>query len=320
MKKAVFLDLATVGPDDLTVASLEGLPLSWAFYDSTSPSEVPERISQAEIVITNKCKLNADDITQAPELKYICAAATGFNHIDIEAADASGIAVSNVRNYGTPSVVQHVYALMLALSTKLMQYSAAVQRGDWHRSENFCLLDYPIEEVAGKALGIIGYGTLGQAVAKAAPALGLEVLVCQHLHGDAEPGRQPLDELLATCDILSLHIPLNKQTENLIGERELALMKKSALLINTGRGGIVDESALANALRQHKIAGAGVDVLAIEPPLDDSPLLTGDIPNLIVTPHTAWASRQSRQRLVDQIADNISAFLKGEIANRVGKT
>ncbi|MGB5280874.1 MAG: NAD(P)-dependent oxidoreductase, partial [Arenicellales bacterium] len=136
----------------------------------------------------------------------------------------------------------------------------------------------------------------------------------------AEPGRQPLDELLATSDILSLHIPLNKQTENLIGERELALMKKSALIINTGRGGIVDESALANALRQHKIAGAGVDVLAIEPPLDDSPLLAGDIPNLIVTPHTAWASRQSRQRLVDQIAENISAFLKGEIANRVGKT
>ena len=318
MKKAVFLDHSTVGPDDLTMASLEELPLSWTFYDSTSPSDVPERISRAEIVITNKCKLNADDITQAPELKYICAAATGFNHIDIEAADASGIAVSNVRNYGTPSVVQHVYALMLALSTKLMQYSAAVQRGDWHRSENFCLLDYPIEEVAGKTLGIIGYGVLGQAVAKAAPAMGLEVQVCQHLHGDAEPGRLPLDELLATCDILSLHIPLNKQTENLIGERELGLMKKSALLINTGRGGIVDEPALADALRQHNIAGAGVDVLAVDPPLYDSPLLAVYIPNLIFSPHTAWSSRQSRLRLVDQIAVFITAFLRGEIVNRVG--
>ena len=320
MKKAVFLDLATVDPDDLTMASLEGLPLSWSFYDATSPAEVPARISDAEIIVSNKCKLNADDIANASELNYICAAATGFNHIDIEAADTNGIAVSNVRNYGTPSVVQHVYALMLALSTRLMEYSAAVQRGDWHRSENFCLLDYPIEEVAGKTLGIIGYGVLGQAVAKVAPALGLEVQVCQHLHGDAEPERLPLDELLATSDILSLHVPLNKQTENLIGQRELSLMKKSALLINTGRGGIVDESALADALRQKKIAGAGVDVLAVEPPLDDSPLLAGDIPNLIVTPHTAWASRQSRQRLVDQIADNISAFLKGEIANRVGKT
>lgn len=320
MKKAVFLDLATVGPDDLTLSSLESLPLSWSFYDSTSPTTINEHISNAEIIVSNKCKLNVDAISRASDLKYICAAATGFNHIDIEAAEARGIAVSNVRNYGTPSVVQHVYALMLALSTKLMEYSAAVQRGDWHRSENFCLLDYPIEEVAGKTLGIIGYGVLGQAVAKVAPALGLEVQVCQHLHGDAEPGRLPLDELLASSDIISLHIPLNKLTENLIGEHELSLMKKSALLINTGRGGIVDESALANALRQHKIAGAGVDVLAIEPPLDDSPLLAGDIPNLIVTPHTAWASRQSRQRLVDQIADNISAFLKGEIANRVGKT
>ena len=317
MKKAVFLDLATVDPDDLTMASLEGLPLVWTFYDSTSPEEVAARISEAEIIVTNKCKLNAADIAQASELKYICAAATGFNHIDIEAADASGIAVSNVRNYGTPSVVQHVYALMLALSTKLMQYSEAVQRGDWHLSENFCLLDYPIEEVSGKTIGIIGYGTLGQAVAKVAPALGLEVQICQHLHGDPEPDRLPLDELLATSDIISLHIPLNKLTENLIGELELALMKNSALLINTGRGGIVDELALADALRQNTIAGAGVDVLAVEPPLDGSPLLASDIPNLIVTPHTAWASRQSRQRLVDQIADNISAFLSGDIVNSV---
>lgn len=318
MIKAVFLDLATVGPDDLSMSSLEGLPLAWEFYDSTSPAQVPARISETEIVVTNKCKLNADDIAKASELKYICAAATGFNHIDIEAADTSGIAVSNVRNYGTPSVVQHVYALMLALSTKLMQYSAAVQRGDWHRSENFCLLDYQIEEVSGKTLGVIGYGTLGQAVAKVAPALGLEVQICQHLHGDPEPDRLPLDDLLATSDIISLHIPLNKLTENLIGERELALMKNSALLINTGRGGIVDEPALADALRQNTIAGAGVDVLAVEPPLDGSPLLAKDIPNLIVTPHTAWASRQSRQRLVDQIADNINAFLSGDIVNRVG--
>ena len=317
MKKAVFLDLATVGPDDLTLSSLESLPLSWSFYGSTTPATLNEHISNAEIIVSNKCKLNADAISRASGLKYICAAATGFNHIDVEAAEARGIAVSNVRNYGTPSVVQHVYALMLALSTKLMEYSAAVQRGDWHRSENFCLLDYPIEEVAGKTLGIIGYGTLGQAVAKVAPALGLEVQICQHLHGDPEPDRLPLDELLATSDIISLHIPLNKLTENLIGEREISLMKKSALLINTGRGGIVDEPALADALRQHKIAGAGVDVLAVEPPLDDSPLLADDIPNLIVTPHTAWASRQSRQRLVDQIADNISAFLNGEIVNRV---
>ena len=275
------------------------------------------RICDAEIIISNKCKLNDAVLSRAKKLKYICAAATGFNHIDIEAADARGIAVSNVRDYATPSVVQHVYALILALSTKLMDYSSAVQNGHWSRSDNFCLLDFPIEEVAGRKLGIIGYGTLGQAVAKVAPALGLEVLICQHLQGEKESGRIDLGELLASADIISLHLPLNQQTTNLIGERELSLMKTGALLINTGRGGIVNEFALADALRQKRIAGAGIDVLVTEPPVEGSPLLEENIPNLIITPHTAWASRQSRQRLVDQIADNISAFLAGKPVNRV---
>ena len=223
-----------------------------------------------------------------------------------------------MRDYATPSVVQHVYALILALSTKLLDYSSAVHNGDWQTSENFCLLDFPIEEVAGKKLGIIGYGTLGTAVAKVAPALGLEVLVCQHQQGEPEPGRLNLDELLGSADIISLHLPLNKQTTNLIGKREFSLMKPNALLINTSRGGIVDEPALADALRQNRIAGAGIDVLVTEPPVDGNPLLEKNIPNLIITPHTAWASRQSRQRLVDQIAENIRSFLAGETVNRVG--
>ena len=316
--KAVFLDLATIGPNDLSLVSLDGLPLSWQYYDSTSAEELDMRICDAEIIISNKCKLNDAVLSRAKKLKYICAAATGFNHIDIEAAGARGIAVSNVRDYATPSVVQHVYALILALSTKLMDYNSAVQNGDWSRSDNFCLLDFPIEEVAGKKLGIIGYGTLGQAVAKAAPALGLEVAVCQHLQGEPEPGRLELDKLLASADIISLHLPLNEQTASLIGEREISLMKPNALLINTSRGGIVDEPALADALRQNRIAGAGIDVLVTEPPVDGNPLLEENIPNLIITPHTAWASRQSRQRLVDQIAGNIRSFLAGEIVNRVG--
>ncbi len=316
--KAVFLDLATVGPNDLSLSSLDGLPLSWQYYDSTTTEELDMRICDAEIIITNKCKLNEAALSRAKKLKYICAAATGFNHIDIEAAKAKAVAVSNVRDYATPSVVQHVYALILALSTKLLDYSAAVQNGDWQTSENFCLLDFPIEEIAGKKLGIIGYGTLGQAVAKVAPALGLEVLVCQHLQGEPEPGRLELDDLLGYADIISLHLPLNEQTANLFGEREISLMKPNALLINTSRGGIVDEPALADALRQNRIAGAGFDVLVTEPPVDGSPLLETNIPNLIITPHTAWASRQSRQRLVDQIADNIRSFLAGEIVNRVG--
>jgi glycerate dehydrogenase len=316
--KAVFLDLATVGPNDLSLLSLNDLPLSWQYYDSTSAEELDVRICDTEIIITNKCKLSESVLSRAKKLKYICAAATGFNHIDIEAAGARGIAVSNVRDYATPSVVQHVYALILALSTKLIDYNSAVQNGDWSRSDNFCLLDFPIEEIAGKKLGIIGYGTLGRAVAKAAPALGLEVAVCQHIKGEPEPGRLDLDELLASADIISLHLPLNEQTANLIGEREISLMKPDALLINTSRGGIVDEAALADALRQNRIAGAGIDVLLTEPPVDSNPLLEENIPNLIITPHTAWASRQSRQRLVDQIADNISSFLAGEVVNRVG--
>lgn len=315
--KATFLDLATIGPDDLTLSSLEKLPLRWEFHDTTSAAELLNRISDTEIIVTNKCKLNAESLTQAHKLKYVCAAATGFNHIDLTAAQAKGVVVSNIRDYATPSVVQHVYALILALSTKLLDYSAAVTNGDWQKTDNFCLLDFPIEEVAGKKLGIIGFGTLGKAVAKVAPALGLEVLVCQHLQGAPEAGRLKLYDLLATADIISLHLPLNNHTANLIGERETSLMKAGALLINTGRGGIVDETSLADALRNGKLAGAGIDVLATEPPIDGNPLLETGIPNLIITPHTAWASRQSRQRLVDQIADNISSFLAGDIVNQV---
>ena len=318
MKNAVFLDLDTLGTSDLTLSALDKLPLSWKFYNATQPAELLERIRDAEIIVSNKCALNAEALSSAQQLQYICAAATGFNHIDIETANAKGIAVSNVRDYATPSVVQHVYALILALSTRLMYYSAAVQNGDWSRSRNFCLLDYPIEEVAGKSLGIIGYGTLGRAVAKVAPALGLEVLISQHLHGTPEAGRLPLDELLARADIISIHLPLAKETANLIGTAEISRMKPSALLINASRGGIVDEQALVDALQQGRIAGAGFDVLSKEPPVEGNPLLKKGIPNLIITPHTAWASRQSRQRLVDQIAENIQSYLYGKANNRVG--
>jgi glycerate dehydrogenase len=178
-------------------------------------------------------------------------------------------------------------------------------------------MDFPIEEVAGKKIGIIGYGTLGKAVAKVAPALGMELLICQHLHGEPESGRLNLDALLTQADIVSMHLPLNDITANLIGQREFHLMKKSALFINTGRGGVVDDAALAKALLEKKIAGAGVDVLKTEPPVNGNTLLNKDIPNLIITPHTAWASRQARQRLVDQIATNIQSYLDGDITNRV---
>jgi glycerate dehydrogenase len=315
--KAVFLDLDTVGPGDLDFEKLNSLPVSWVYHEATSESEAAARIADADIVITNKSVLGQQALQAARQLQYISAAATGFNHIDIAAAEELGIPVSNVRDYATPSVVQHVYALVLALSTHLLDYNAAVRRGEWQTSDFFCLLDYPIDELAGKKLGIIGYGTLGHAVAQVAPAFGMEVLIGQHLHGEPDPERLGLDDLLAAADIISLHLPLNKRTRNLIGERELSLMKKNALLINTGRGGLVNEQALADALRSGQIAGAGFDVLSKEPPEAGNPLLAADIPNLIVTPHTAWASRQSRQRLLDQIAHNIQSFLDGSTANRV---
>jgi glycerate dehydrogenase len=315
--KAVFLDLATVGPDDLSLQPLEQLPLSWSFYQVTRPGEVADRIRDADIIVSNKCVLDAPAILSSSQVSYISAAATGYNHIDVNAAASAGIPVSNVRNYATHSVVQHVYALILSLSTRLQDYTGAVRRGQWEKSDNFCLLDYPIEEVSGKSLGIVGYGVLGRAVAAVAPALGMRVLVARSLTGEHSAERLPLNELLAQSDIISLHVPLTQQTRNLIGQRELSLMKPGALLINAARGGIVDEAALAHALKQGVIGGAGIDVLSKEPPVQDNPLLQSGVPNLLLTPHTAWASRQARQTLINELKLNIEAYLGGSVRNQV---
>jgi glycerate dehydrogenase len=222
-----------------------------------------------------------------------------------------------VRRYATPSVVQHVFSLILALTTHLREYQHLIQTNRWQRSEQFCLLDYPIREIYGKTLGIIGFGELGQGVAKVAEGFGMQVLVSQRPGSPLRRGRTPFDELLARSDILSLHCPLTDNTRNLIGKQELTLMRPSALLINTARGGIIDETALAEALRRGEIAGAGIDVLSHEPPSQGSPLLESNIPNLIVTPHIAWASQESRQRLIEEIARNIQAFINGQTPNRV---
>jgi glycerate dehydrogenase len=222
-----------------------------------------------------------------------------------------------VVGYGTPSVVQQVFALILALTTRLQDHQAAVARGEWQRSDQFCLLDYPFRELAGRRLGIVGYGELGRAVGRVGEAFGMQLLIAQRPGGDARPGRIPLVDLLPQVDVLSLHCPLTEQTRNLIGAAELSAMKPDALLINAARGGIVDEVALAAALRAGTIGGAGVDVLSREPPVEGNPLLAADLPNLIVTPHVAWASRESRQRMVDELALNIEAFLQGRERNRV---
>ena len=311
--KAVLLDCDSLGPDDLDLSALLALPVDWTIYPETSDRQVSERIADADIVLTNKAQISALSLSQASRLKMISIMATGTNAVDLRAAAENQVAVCNALKYGTGSVVQHVWALILALTTKIADYQRLAVDGTWQDSSMFCLLDFPVEELQGKVMGVVGAGDLGRGVAKVAEAFGLEVIYA------ALPGRQYPDqtrvdfnEFLGRADIVSLHCPLTADTTNLINKAELALMKPSALLINTARGGIVNEVALVQALSDGSIAGAGIDVLTNEPPREGNPLLDETISNLIVTPHCAWIARQSRQRLVDQTVDNLRAFLQGE--------
>ncbi|MCW8906598.1 MAG: 2-hydroxyacid dehydrogenase [Sedimenticola sp.] len=315
--KAVFLDTRTLDLGDLDMEPLKSTPFQWQFHPQSAATDVGDRIREARVVVSNKAILTGDDMRRSPDLKLICVAATGTNNVDLQAANELGIAVTNVTGYGTATVAQHTFGLILALSTRLLEYQAAVRRGDWSRSELFCLMDYPIREIAGKTLGIVGYGTLGRGVARIAEAFDMRVLLAQRPGGEIQPGRLALEQLLPRVDVLSLHCPLTEHTRNLIGPGELALMRPDALLLNTARGGIVDEEALAVALKRGKLGGAGVDVLTREPPPADHPLLQPDIPNLIVTPHNAWASKEARQRLLESVADNIRDYLAGGQNNRV---
>ncbi|MBU1190792.1 MAG: 2-hydroxyacid dehydrogenase [Gammaproteobacteria bacterium] len=312
----VVLDLATLHPEDLDLSALRATLPHWDLHDHSSASNVVERLQDAEVVITNKFVLDAELLAQTPKLKLICVAATGTNNIDLSAASERGIAVTNVTGYATPSVVEHVFALILSLQRRLSeQHRAAHER--WPNQRGFCVLDIPIQELRGKTLGIVGYGELGRAVANIGTAFGMCVLIAQRPGGDSRSNRAPLDEVLHNADVLSLHCPLTQTTRNLIGTRELALMKPTALLINTARGGIVDEPALVSALQNKQLGGAGIDVLIEEPPRHGNPLLEIQLPNLIVTPHIAWASREARQRLVNGLTENIRAYLEGEDRNRV---
>ena len=315
--RAVFLDLETVDRNDLDLSRLKALSKDWVLHPLTAPSETAARIHDAALVVTNKVVISADLMDQAPKLKLICVAATGTNNVDLAAAKARGIQVTNVTGYGTPSVVQHVFALILALKTNLLGYQHSIRAGNWQNSGSFCLFDYPITELAGKTMGIIGYGELGQGVALVAQAFGMQVLIAARPgSGEQQAGRVPLEQLLRDADVISLHVPLAENTRNLIGAAELALMKPDAILINTARGGIVDEAALAEALRAGRIGGAGLDVLTVEPPRDGNVLLDASIPNLIVTPHIAWASRESRQRMLNLVCESIEDFLAGRELRR----
>ena len=310
-QRAVFLDYTSLDLGDLDLD-----PLRRAFDDlqlwiDTTPANVIERLQGASVAISNKAVLNAQTLAACPDLKLILVAATGTNNVDLEAARAQGIIVANCQGYGTPSVAQHTLGLLLALATRLVDYNKAVADGQWQQAKQFCLLDFPIVELEGKTLGLFGHGELGSAVAKLAEAFGMRVLIGQIPGRPARAGRLTLDELLPQVDALTFHCPLTEHTRNFIGARELALLKRGAFVVNTARGGMIDEQALADALRSGHLGGAATDVLSVEPPRDGNPLLAADIPRLIITPHSAWGSREARQRIVGQLAQNAEAFFNG---------
>mgnify|MGYP003590976072 FL=1 len=310
-QRAVFLDYTSLDLGDLDLD-----PLRRSFGDlqlcaDTTPANVIERLQGASVAISNKALLNAQTLAACPELKLILVAATGTNNVDLEAARALGITVANCQGYGTPSVAQHTLGLLLALATRLVDYNKAVADGQWQQAKQFCLLDFPIVELEGKTLGLFGHGELGSAVAKLAEAFGMRVLIGQIPGRPARAGRLSVDELLPQVDALTFHCPLTEHTRNFIGARELALLKPGAFVVNTARGGMIDEQALADALRSGHLGGAATDVLSVEPPRDGNPLLGADIPRLIITPHSAWGSREARQRIVGQLAQNAEAFFNG---------
>lgn len=316
---AVFLDYATVSCGDLDPAALRAAMPNLVLHDVTPDVDIARRVAGAEIVLTNKLRMSADLMAASPALKLIALAATGTNNVDLAAAKQRGIAVCNIRDYCTPSVAQHVLGVILALTHRFQDYSRAATGGAWGASPQFTLLDYPIRELRGRTLGVVGWGVLGQAVAHICEtALGMRVLVANRLAGAKLPGRVDLPQLLAESDVVTLHCPLTPATTGMIGAAQLALMKRDAILVNTARGALIDVAALAAALRARTIGGAAIDVLPQEPPVDGSPLFAPDLPNLIVTPHTAWAARESRQRAIDEMAANVSSFLAGGDRGRVG--
>lgn len=306
--RLVFLDHASLQPDDLDFTALNALPLDITLHARTDAADTATRLRHADIAVSNKVVIDAAVIAACPQLKFIAVTATGVNNIDLDAARAHNIPVANVSGYGTQAVAQHTFALMLALSNRIADYTRDAVNGRWSASPTFCLIDHPVRDLAGRTLGIIGFGELGRAVARIAEAFGMRVLVAEGEAGPA-PGRTPLSEVLRQADIITLHGQLTARTAGMINADVLAQMKPGAMLVNTARGGLVDEAALAAALRSGHLGGAALDVLSIEPPPPDHTLLAPDIPNLLITPHCAWASRGARQRLLDATVENIRRFI-----------
>lgn len=306
----VFLDRETLS----ATLRQPAFPHRYVEHAATRPDQVVERLKDATIAIVNKVPLEAAALARLPRLRLIAVAATGTNNVDKEFCRQHGITVVNIREYAFNTVPEHVLALMFALRRSLIAYRDDVRRGAWQRARQFCFISHPIRDLAGSTIGIVGFGAIGRAVARRAEALGMRVLATDMV---AQPGLVDLATLLRESDVVTLHVPLTRTTRNMIGAAELALMRPDSILINTARGGLVDEHALARALREGRIAGAGIDVLTVEPPRDGNVLLELDLPNLIVTPHIAWASREAIQVLADQLVDNLEAFAAGTPKNVV---
>lgn len=284
-------------------------------YPRSNPEEVASRIAGANIVVTNKIPIDAETIRNSPNLRLIAVPATGLDHIDLQAAQQYGVEVRNVHGYGNDAVAEHTFMLMLALMRQLPAYQRDVAAGLWEKSPFFCYKGAPIRDLNGKTLGIFGRGGIGQAVASRAQAFGMKILWGEHKNASGcRDGYTPFIQVLQQADIISLHCPLNEQTRNLIGENELKAMKPQAILINVGRGGLVDEQALVAALKYGHLAGAGVDVLSQEPPVNGNPLLSAHLPNLIITPHIAWGSKDAIQRILVMLEDNINNFMATQTA------
>jgi glycerate dehydrogenase len=316
--RAVFLDFGSVAvAGDLDVASLRAVLPELEVHAATPETEVDGRMAGAAVVLCNKALITRARIAANPALRLVALTATGTNNVDVDAAREHGVAVCNITDYCTASVVQHVFAVLLALTHRIREYDRALKAGAWERGESLPPPAFPIRELAGRTLGVVGYGTLGRGVAGVAAAFGMRVLVASRPGAPPAPDRLPLAQLLPAVDVLSLHCPITPATRHLIGARELARMKPDAVLINTARGGLVDAAALAAALRAGHLGGAAVDVLEEEPPIHGNPLLAPDLRNLIATPHMAWAAREARQRAIDELARNVAAFLRGERRHRV---
>lgn len=317
--RLVVLDAFTTNPGDLSWAPLASLG-QLQLHDRTPPGLVAERISRADVVITNKTRLTADLIEAAPQLRGVAMLSTGFDVVDGDAARRRGLPFCNVPEYGTASVAQAVFALLLELTNHTGQLAAGVRAGRWSAAPDFCYWDATLTELAGLTLGIVGLGRIGLAVARIGAAFGMEILGHRRSSQPLPQGAAPirlvdLDTLLAASDVVSLHCPLNQASRGLIHGQRLAAMKPTALLINTGRGALVEETDLDRALREGRLAGAGLDVLSVEPPAADHPLLSA--PNCVITPHVAWATRQARQRLIDAVAANVAGILAGTPSNVV---